>query len=209
MIGANPGLCKKWHGTADAKSLLSLFFETARQVVYIGVSPRFGLGMPLSNRPLYFFKVQLWTVYQQQIASHSSNKSETVGVWISRWFQTCDALKRGRDLNPWKDSADLSCKRLRFWMILEWFEYIQRNHVVWGLRWSPFDPRTIRNVSPKFPTICNSQFTGWTAAWPHMGRLEHWQKPLLLDGHAESWSLVSWGNMGNNDRLWESSSTGQ
>ena len=209
MIGANPGLCKKMAWDCRCEVFAQPFFRNCPASCVHWSFPSVRVGDALEQPSSLLFKVQLWTVYQQQIASHSSNKSETVGVWISRWFQTCDALKRGRDLNPWKDSADLSCKRLRFWMILEWFEYIQRNHVVWGLRWSPFDPRTIRNVSPKFPTICNSQFTGWTAAWPHMGRLEHWQKPLLLDGHAESWSLVSWGNMGNNDRLWESSSTGQ
>ena len=67
--------------------------------VYMVVSPCFPwvrVGDALQQSSYLACKVQLWNVYHNKIASYSSSKSETVGVWISRWFQSCEAFKRGR-----------------------------------------------------------------------------------------------------------------
>ena len=102
--------------------------------------------------------------------SSSSNKSETDrNAWcldlqmVSNMWCVEDGEK-GERLESLKRFCWPSLQKTS---ILEQLEPIQRKYVVLGAALRPFDPRTIRNVSPKFPTICSSRCTGWTAAWPY------------------------------------------
>lgn len=146
--------------------------------------------MPFSNHPL----------------PTNQKRIETLGVWISRWFQTCDALKmvkRGRDLNPWKDSADLPCKRLRFWNSLNPYS---ENMWFWGLRCAP---------STHGPSGTSHQSSLPFAAPGVLdelqpGHIQYWERALARP-HAESTSsslvggndfenpqlVTTWKNLGD------------